>query len=218
MNRISVKLLHYTPMLVLLKALTMPYKNKKADLTLAEKVLNAMKHESVGEHVYISFLIDGVSRSELQEHMRHRIASTTCESTRFTLQKLLDDFNSENDEKMNDFIDRYFVIPEFIPDKWQSHNHYFRFIQELRECYEMFVKKLDYWKDEKVDNDYIKFALPEGYRTRFVWTINLRSLNNFIKLRSAPNAHFEIQSVANKILNVLKNTYVERLVNSENLS
>jgi thymidylate synthase (FAD) len=216
MNKLKVELLSYTPVTTLLKALSMPYKKETSDLTLAQKVINVLKHESVSEHISMSFLIDGISRAELQEHMRHRIASTTCESTRYTLQKLVEDLNNPEDEKMDTFINRYFVIPEYIEEHWNHQTDYFKFIQELRDCYELFVAHLDNWVDHGVKNDYIKYALPEGYRTRFVWTINIRSLKNFLNLRLANNAHFEIRNVAAQILDVLKNTYIYPLVNKEN--
>lgn len=55
MDKIKVKLLHYTPILVLIEALKMPYKNEKADLSLAEKVIKVKKHESVAEHMFLQF-------------------------------------------------------------------------------------------------------------------------------------------------------------------
>lgn len=210
MNNIKVELLSYTPVSTLLKALSMPYKKEAVDLSLAQKVINVLKHESVSEHVVMSFIIDGVSRAELQEHMRHRITSTTCESTRYTLQKLVEEL--QEDVVIDRFIDKYFVIPEYIESDWILQEQYQRFVKELEEMYEIFVMKADYWKEEGIKNDYIKYALPEGYRTRFVWTINLRSLKNFLNLRIANNAHFEIRHVAELIISSLKNTYINNLI------
>ena len=39
------------------------------------------------------------------------------------------------------------------------------------------------------------------------WTINLRSLRNFLDLRTSHKAHKEIRELANEIANVLPQTY-----------
>lgn len=220
MDKINVKLLNYTPILVLIEALKMPYKNEKADLSLAEKVIKVKKHESVAEHITMNFLIDGSSRLELQEHMRHRLASTTCESTRYTLQCLVESLENTftNKDDMMDAIDEYFVQPMFVDSKWDLKNgqepvhNYNMFCSNLDDLYSYAIKFIKEWKDFGVENDYLKYGIPEGYRTRFVWTLNLRVLKNFFNLRIAPSAHFEINHVANLIRQTLKNTYIETLI------
>lgn len=49
-------------------------------------------HESVIEHVSLSYLIKGTSRGVLQEHSRHRIQSITVRSTRYTMSSILNAF------------------------------------------------------------------------------------------------------------------------------
>ena len=51
--------------------------------------------------------------------------------------------------------------------------------------------------------DKIKYALPECYKTELVWTINLRSLRNFLKLRLSLKAHQEIRKLAYEIYTYL---------------
>lgn len=207
MKKIKVELLNYTPMTTLLKAVAMPYKNEKASMNLAEKVCKVLKHESVSEHVYMSFLIEGISRLELQEHMRHRLSSTTCESTRFTLDKIVDSLNIDN-----------YTLPEFIEEKWDLKNgispkdNYNEFIEDLTQLYKHNNNIISMMLDKKYPMDYVKYAVPEGYKTRFVWTINIRALNNFLDLRDSKTAHFEIRYVAKLIKEALKNTYIERLL------
>ena len=53
------------------------------------------------------------------------------------------------------------------------------------------------------DMDKIKYALPECYKTELVWTINLRSLRNFLKLRLSLKAHQEIRKLATIIYSCL---------------
>lgn len=49
-------------------------------------------HHSVLEHCNLTYLIKGISRGVLQELVRHRIASYTVRSTRYTMQSVLNAF------------------------------------------------------------------------------------------------------------------------------
>ena len=52
---------------------------------------------------------------------------------------------------------------------------------------------------EGISNDIAKFCLPESYKTELTWTINARSLQNFIHLRSNKSALWEIRELANRV-------------------
>lgn len=52
-------------------------------------------------------------------------------------------------------------------------------------------------------NDKIKYAMPESYKTELTWTINARSLQNFLNLRSDKAALWEIRRLATAIFEVL---------------
>jgi len=54
-----------------------------------------------------------------------------------------------------------------------------------------------------VSNDRAKFCLPESYKTELTWTVNARSLQNFISLRSGKSALWEIQDLANMVYDSL---------------
>jgi len=43
------------------------------------------------------------------------------------------------------------------------------------------------------------YVVPNAYRRRVLFTTNLRSLDHFIALRSAPNAHFSMRRVAHRV-------------------
>ena len=45
-------------------------------------------------------------------------------------------------------------------------------------------------------NDKAKYCMPEAYKTSLVMTINARSLQNFLELRSSKHALWEIQLLA----------------------
>lgn len=135
-------------------------------------------HESVLEHVYLTFEIDGISRAVLQELARHRIASYSVQSTRWSLKKLLKPIDAEED---------YLWPIEFlVPTGDPLLNH--ATMEQLR-----IVKQS---LDHGLKPDLVKSSLPENFKTKLVMTINLRSLRNFFKLRSAKDAYYQIRQLA----------------------
>lgn len=69
-------------------------------------------HHSVLEHCNLTYLIKGISRGVLQELVRHRIASYTVRSTRYTMQSILNAFIASYDrlEERKIFRD---LVPNF---------------------------------------------------------------------------------------------------------
>lgn len=52
-------------------------------------------------------------------------------------------------------------------------------------------------------NDKVKPFIPEAYKTSLVMTINARSLQNFLALRTSKHALWEIRDLANEMYNKL---------------
>ncbi len=194
MKNIKVTILHCTPESVAINAVAKPYKNEKSSLSLVKKVGFVYKHESVLEHITVNFDISGISRLCLQELCRHRIASYTVESTRFTLQKI----------NPADPIEKYFVIPEFSDASVQPEYEAY--------CKSRLTQLSDYVLSKRIRNDEIKYFLPENFRTNLTMSINLRSLINFISLRYSKEAHFEIRHLASLIIEELRKTYIKEIV------
>jgi len=154
-----------------------------------EKLLRrliALGHESVIEHVVYTFRIVGSSRGFLQQLVRHRIASYSVQSTRYTLKKLISGAVINPEE--------FCVIPEEFTEK--EREALLGMLLELKKAIKQFP------------NDVAKYLLPESFRTELVWTINARSLRNFLKLRLHPKAHFEIRHVANLVVKALPKTHL----------
>lgn len=63
------------------------------DLALINRVGNEFRHSSILEHISFNFFIDGISRACLQELARHRIASLSVKSSRYTLKELKDELS-----------------------------------------------------------------------------------------------------------------------------
>jgi thymidylate synthase (FAD) len=145
---------------------------------------------NIGEaHLTYSFDISGVSRALLQELARHRIASPSVKSTRYTLKELKDEvFSNPIGGKLHyDKVYDYCVVA----DKDQ--------LYYLIECLISIQKQL---RDGK-SNDKVKYMLPEAYKTELAWTINARSLQNFLALRSAKAALWEIRLLAQAIYDAI---------------
>lgn len=136
-------------------------------------------HESVIEHVYYTFHVDGLSRAALQELARHRLASYSVKSTRYTLKKLLD---STEENLRDQFVHTGdYHIDELILNQMISIHGLLRYNQRF---------------NISTPNDKLKYALPEAFKTTVVFTINARSLRNFLKLRSSKRALWEMRELA----------------------
>ena len=150
------------------------------DLALLEKIIDS-KHESVLEHMVFTFKITDISRACLQELARHRIASYSVKSTRYTLKELRDTPDNELEKFLIDDIES--IVKSSAIDS----------LKKIKMMLNM----------SNPDMDKIKYALPECYKTELVWTINLRSLRNFLKLRLSLKAHQEIRKLATIIYSCL---------------
>jgi len=189
----EITLMHHTPLDVCAHAIRTCWQSfdksdegGEKDKALIDRVGNKYKHASTLEHLVYTFYIKGVSRALLQELSRHRIASPSVKSTRYTLKELknTDPFNEDDYTGANKFI----VL---------TGNNYvdtasIKALNNLQEILKMGIA-----------NDVAKFCLPESYKTELTWTINARSLQNFIELRSNKAALWEIQTLAHKLFNSL---------------
>ena len=156
------------------------YNGGKKDKDLINRVGNKFKHSSTLEHLVYTFYIVGISRALLQELARHRIASLSVKSTRYTLKELKDS------TKIN--YDKFLVFTGNEAVDNASKNA---------------LDKLQSILKNGVTSDIAKYALPESYKTELTWTINARSLQNFLKLRSNKSALWEMQKLSNNLYNAL---------------
>ena len=185
----DVKLLNYTPLWICSNAIRTCWQSfdkgdngGEIDLALIDRVGNKLKHASTLEHLFYNFYIKGISRACLQELARHRIASLSVKSTRYTLKEL----KNESEFKPNDFenASRYIVLTsnEFVD------NASINALENLRQIL-----------NQNTSLDIAKYCLPESYKTELSWSINARSLQNFLSLRSSKSALWEIRNLANLI-------------------
>ena len=157
---------------------------------MIDRVGNKYKHSSTLEHINFTFFIQGISRSVLQELARHRIASLSVKSTRYTLKelKVLNLFKDDDYELVSKFI--------VLTSNEMVNKASIRAINSL-----ILILK------SGVSNDLAKYALPESFKTDVTWSINLRSLQNFINLRSSKSALWEIQILSKEIMKSIPQEY-----------
>lgn len=189
----QVTLMHYTPLPVAAHAIRTCWQSfdksdggGPKDQELIDRVGNKYKHASTLEHLVYTFYIQGISRAVLQELARHRMASLSVKSTRYTLKEL------KNEEPFadNDFegASRYIVLTGD---------------ERVDKASIAALNNLQALLKAGISNDIAKYALPECYKTELTWTINARSLQNFLTLRSSKSALWEIRDLAFTIYNAL---------------
>ncbi len=159
------------------------------DIELIDRVGNKFKHASTLEHLYYNFYIKGISRACLQELARHRLASYSVKSSRYTLKELKN-------------------LPSFLPvnDENLARAEQFVVFTNNKEVDIASLKALENLREilcNNVSNDVAKFAMPESYRTELSFSINARSLQNFLSLRTSKSALWEIRALAFSIFNAL---------------
>ncbi len=182
----KITLLHHTPLEVCAHAIRTCWQSfdksdggGERDRELIDRVGNKFKHASTLEHLVYTFYIQGISRAVLQELARHRMASLSVKSTRYTLKELKEEapFDTADIER----AEKYIVLTDSALVNEMS-------IKALENLRQLLVAG--------VSNDKAKYALPECYKTELTWTINARSLQNFLELRSDKAALWEIRDLA----------------------
>jgi len=167
----------------------------REDRDLIERIGVKLKHSSTLEHLVYTFDIHGISRACLQELVRHRISSFTVKSTRYTLGEL---------KKEPSFLGVY-----------QGKHYYDRAGKyivytsngDVNESSLYALEKVRRLKVAGTSNDQLKYCLPECYKTSLTWTVNARSLNNFLELRLGKDALWEIQQLGVKIFEALPESH-----------
>lgn len=160
------------------------------DKELIDRVGNKYKHASTLEHLTYTFYIEGISRALLQELARHRMASLSVKSTRYTLKELKKE------------------LP-FNEDDLERASKYLVFTDDLR-VDRMSIKALENLRlvlNEGISNDRAKYCLPESYKSELTWSINARSLQNFLTLRSDKSALWEIRNLSHAVYSAIPNDH-----------
>lgn len=152
--------------------------------------LMSERHASPFEHNSFTFLIEAPIYLA-REFMRHRIASYNEESARY--RELKERFYFPEPIRPLKQIGKtseYKFDSTYDPDLWEFT------IQQFEIAYGKAWESYRAMLDRGVAKEVARMVLPVGIYTSWYVTINARSLMNFLSLRTAPNAQWEIQQIA----------------------
>jgi len=138
-------------------------------------------HFSILEHASATFLVKGISRSCSHQLVRHRIASYSQLSMRRVNIRNLG-----------------FIVPPKINDNKNALKLYRKIINDSSKIYNELIKL-------GIEKEDARFCIPIGVETQIIFTMNFRSLIHFLKLRTPPEAQWEIRELALKTYELLKN-------------
>ena len=167
------------------------------------EMLSEIGHESPIEHASFTFGIEGVSRSLLAQITRHRMASFSVKSQRYVREGSFEYVTPPEiaadpealaiyDEIMAEDQKKYDRLTEILKNK-----HIKTFLAEGKD-----EKTAERMAEKKAIED-ARFVLPNSCETQMVMTMNARSLHNFFKHRCCARAQWEIQDVANQMLELV---------------
>ncbi|MEG1311030.1 MAG: FAD-dependent thymidylate synthase [Peptostreptococcaceae bacterium] len=161
-------------------------------------------HESPLEHVSFTFAVEGISRACSHQIVRHRIASYSQQSQRYV--------------KLNQFE---YIIPKEISELEEARELFIEAMKQDQETYDKLVDILfkkhynNLIKDGKNEKDSkrdaekkaiedARYVFPNACETKMVFTMNTRSLYNFLDHRCCERAQWEIRELATEMLRQLK--------------
>ena len=142
-------------------------------------------HESVLEHINLTYSVKGLSRACLQELARHRHISLSVESTRHTLSKNLE-------------------RPDWVEHAAEGIEHPV-FQASFRASVDLLKAIIK--RSPETPNDELKYFLPEMWPTNLVLTSNVRELRHILKLRTAPAALKEFRELARAMYEAVPEEY-----------
>lgn len=155
------------------------------------KMLRDRGHESVLEHSCMTVEFNNTSRGFSHELVRHRLASYTQESTRYVDEK---DFkvvippDKDADEKLVELnLLNGTKLKVSFQDWLDLNEQMYRGLRQVG------------WLPQDA-----RQILPTGIEAQIVCTANFRQWRHIFKLRTAPDAHWEIREVMKNLLNDVK--------------
>ena len=142
----------------------------------------ARGHESVLEHVQISFKVV-CSRDVLAQWTRHRLASYSVESQRYC----------------NYTKDKYDFGVGFI----MPMNVTYEMAEKIEEAYAAAETAYKELIAMGAKPEQARAVLPNGAKTEFVWSANIREIRHFIALRTSAGAQPDIKKLAQDVIEIL---------------
>lgn len=142
-------------------------------------------YSSALEHIVFTFDLRGISVALSRELLEHRMASHTARSTRYVEE--------------NDF--EYYLPPEFEKDS-EKGEKFKAIMKDINRAY----KEL---RAMGTTRESTRYVLPMATHCNYIWTVNARSLMNFLSLRLCTRAAPEIKDMAKKLHKLVIDIYPE---------
>lgn len=173
----KVSIVYATPNPIKTMSLAAGTSYKKDNVSL-KRVENCFKrkHMSIAEFGDIQFKIEGISRAASHQLVRHRLCSFVQESQRFNK------YDMSNDDT--------YVIPPSIQEDESKCAEYVDAMRQAGIAYNALLAA-------GVKAEDARFVLPEATKTTITMKMNAREFFNFLNLRCAPTAQWEIREIAN---------------------
>ena len=168
-------------------------KGEEKDKRLVQYLL-AHSHHSPFEHSIFQFHVK-LPIFVARQWMRHRIASYNEISARYT--EVREDFYIPAEFRAQDKINRQGSVKSGALNNNQLLQIYKKSLDASYAAYRRLL-------ESGVAREMARMALPVAQYTQFHWTVNARSLMNFLSLRMDSHAQLEIQEYANTIAKIFK--------------
>ena len=165
-------------------------------------MLSRIGHESPLEHAVFTFAVEGISRACSHQIVRHRLASYSQQSQRYVNLKenfiyitppeieVFDEANKIYIESMMSSFEAYVKISSLLKDRYLSEG--------------LFTGKNAERDAEKKAIEDARYVLPNACETKMVFTMNARTLLNFIKHRDCERAQWEIRELTRAMVTELR--------------
>lgn len=152
------------------------------DRELIDRVANKFKHESVKNHIHYTFKIEGITTKTLLALTRHDVGvEFSVQSTRYTTKKCVKNGTAGYTESKSDLVNKHLATLN----------------EMITECV-----------NNNEPNDEISLLLPQAWQYNLVCTMSMTALQHFLKLRLKKDAHWDIQELAQRLLEAVPSEHL----------
>ena len=174
--------------------------NEVKDIKLTKTLID-LGHETPFEQQIFRFKIVGIPIYIGEQLLRHRIASPLKRSFRYTsIMKGVEKVDWDEPNHINTI---FHVPPEFLDLKDSKIKNKDQLLAEIIRSFKESVMLYQKLVSRGLRKEAARAVLPWGTRTSLYWTVNMRSLMNFMKLRLQPAAQWEMRELARAIARIL---------------
>ncbi len=186
------------------------YLSSYSEKDVHEHLVKASRYPVILEHIVFTFLIEDISRVTSHQLVRHRLATYTQESQRYSesyMKQALECLRrygvgnledalrlcTENLKIVISCLEKAFIIPR---DILSNDNALQGYVEELLRAL------FKYYELQKhgVKLEDARFVIPQAVKTRILMTVNLRELLHIACLRLQPEAQWEIRDVVESMI------------------